>query len=175
MICVNKSTGKKLGFPIDIFPSIFIRQNIIHRIPENGKNSFGYFLVVLGFILIKIRIGKKRRRACIYEQFKVYFVFVFLHLSSHLSSDFCFLLLSIASQVPTKVIKNEELICTREIKLYRQMCCAHRIVQEEKKRRKSCKVKHTHTHEAKRNDLSSEEINTHTSKEREREINEQTG
>jgi hypothetical protein len=47
------------------------------------------------------------------------------------------------------------------------MCCAHRIVQEEKK---TCKEKHTHTHTlSQRNDLRSEQTNSHT------QINEQTG
>lgn len=116
-------------------------------------------------------------KTSVYEQFKGLFFFSsLLQFVVKFLFFFRFLLPSIASQVPTKEIKkNQECICTGEIKLYRQMCCAHRIVQERKRRRrrKSCKVKHTH--EAKRNDLSSEEINTRTHTHEKRAINEQTG
>jgi hypothetical protein len=47
------------------------------------------------------------------------------------------------------------------------MCCAHRIVQEKNRAKKST---HTHTHTlSQRNDLRSEQTNSHT------QINEQTG
>jgi Na+/melibiose symporter-like transporter len=94
-------------------------------------------IIILLPLIIKINIKNSSN-----------FIF-FFHLSQFVVKLFVclFFLFSITSQVPTKekkkkeIKKKQELIFTREIKLYRQMCCAHRIVQEKKNRAK----RSTHT------------------------------
>jgi len=62
----------------------------------------------------------------------------------YLSSNFAITTEAFVLTEKKRFLKNQELICTREIKLYRQMCCVYRIVQEEEG--KNVQEKHTHTH-----------------------------